>query len=218
MLEKFANNAVSVLFATLAVGGVTATLQSGDGVKFPSLSAGEFFYATLFSEAGLYEIVKCTARTSDTLTITRAQEGTTALFWPIGSRLEIRPTAGLIERIYAAIDAGIAASAAGLCLPVNVTGTTYTLQLTDAAKVVRSNNASDQDITIPPNSSVPFPLGTSINFRDVGAGLISLLEGSGVTLNVPDGYLATAARQGSTMNINQVAIDEWDLTGDLKEV
>ena len=41
--------------------------------------------------------MKCTARATDGLTIERAQEGTTARIWPVGSRLEMRVTAGTLD-------------------------------------------------------------------------------------------------------------------------
>lgn len=105
MALKFANNASSILAANLAVGGTTISLRPGDGVFFPTLGVGETFTATLFTEGGVVEIVTVTARTSDTLTVVRAQEGTAALFWPVNSRIEMRVTAGLFDSIWSAITA-----------------------------------------------------------------------------------------------------------------
>lgn len=78
--QKFKNNAASTLSGTLAIGGTTLNLAVGTGTRFPSLSAGEYAYLTLYEKDGggteiTYEIVKCTNITADTLTIVRDAEG-----------------------------------------------------------------------------------------------------------------------------------------------
>jgi hypothetical protein len=72
---------------------VGAVLTAGDGAEFPTLGTGDYFYATLTSIGGTQEIVKATARVGDTVTIARAQEGTTAQSFAAGSRFESRVTA-----------------------------------------------------------------------------------------------------------------------------
>jgi len=63
------------------------------------------------------------------------------------------------------------------------TGTTYTLVLSDAQKVLTFSNASAITVTIPPNSSVAFPTNTQIDTVSKGAGVVTLDPGPGVTLN-----------------------------------
>src|SRR5689334_11950484 len=53
------------------------------------------------------------------------------------------------------------------------TGTTYTLVLGDAGKVVEMNNAASNTLTVPPNSSVAFPVNTVIEVFQLGAGATS---------------------------------------------
>jgi len=90
---KFANNA----FATLASGinsSVTSiTVTTGQGARFPTLGTGDYFYATLVDTSNNLEIVKCTARSTDVLTVVRAQESTTARAYSAGDRIEMRVTA-----------------------------------------------------------------------------------------------------------------------------
>ncbi len=93
MTIKLKNNAVGYLASAISASDVGAVLQSGEGARFPTLSTGEHFYATLASTLGTYEIVKCTARTDDTFTIVRAQEGTPASSFAAGARFESRVTA-----------------------------------------------------------------------------------------------------------------------------
>lgn len=98
MSVKFSNNGHSTLAASLASNATSITVASGHGARFPSLSSGEYFYATLIDSSNNLEIVKVTARSSDVLTATRAQEGTTARAYAIGDRIELRVTAqGLVD-------------------------------------------------------------------------------------------------------------------------
>jgi hypothetical protein len=68
-------------------------LTSGQGARFPTLTASDYFYATLIDTSNNLEIVKCTARSTDVLTVVRAQESTTARAYSTGDRIEIRLTA-----------------------------------------------------------------------------------------------------------------------------
>lgn len=94
------NNAIGVLAAGISAGDTSVTVNSGQGALFPLPSAGpvqEYFYATLVDAALNYEIVACTARSTDTLTIVRAQDGTTARAFSAGDRIELRPVAQLFR-------------------------------------------------------------------------------------------------------------------------
>lgn len=89
-LELTKNFATATLASTLTAGATSISLTVGHGARFDSLAAGEYFYASIIDrfETTLYdrhEIVKVTARSTDTLTVTRAQEGTVAKAFPIGS-------------------------------------------------------------------------------------------------------------------------------------
>jgi hypothetical protein len=90
---KLSNNAFGTLAAGINSSATSITLTSGQGARFPTLSAGDYFYATLIDTSNNLEIVKCTARSGDVLTVTRAQESTTARAYSTGDRLEIRLTA-----------------------------------------------------------------------------------------------------------------------------
>jgi hypothetical protein len=87
------NNASGFLATSISATDTSIILSTGTGANFPSLAAGEYFYATISPTSGTSEIVKCTARSGDTLTIIRAQEGTSALSFAGGSRVELRVTA-----------------------------------------------------------------------------------------------------------------------------
>lgn len=102
MTQVFKNNAYASLAAELSAVGTLASLATGQGVRFPAPTGGDHFLATLILLDGngaetAWEIVKCTARATDGLTIDRAQEGTTARIWPAGTRIELRTTAGTLD-------------------------------------------------------------------------------------------------------------------------
>lgn len=90
---QVANNAFATLASSITSSGTSITLISGQGARFPSLGAGDHFYATLIDISNNLEIVKCTARSTDVLTVVRAQESTTARAYSVGDRIEIRLTA-----------------------------------------------------------------------------------------------------------------------------
>lgn len=85
---QFSNNAITTLGSSLSSTALTATVASGTGNSFPTPAGSEFFTATLFAAGNTTgtpnEIVKVTARSGDTMTIVRAQEGTSAQNWNVG--------------------------------------------------------------------------------------------------------------------------------------
>lgn len=98
MPQKFANNAASILNDGIDAIDISLTVRTGDASLFPSLGAGDFFYLTLigFDANGNednWEIVKVTGVSTDTFSVERAQEGTTAQDWISGTVVENRFTA-----------------------------------------------------------------------------------------------------------------------------
>jgi len=95
------------------------------------------------------------------------------------------------------------------------TGTTYTFASGDASVgMVRGDNVGAQTYTIPPNSSVPFPLLQTIIIAQKGAGAITIVGGAGVTTPSLGGLLATSG-QYAEIAITQTVIDEWYVSGAL---
>ena len=93
------NNAYSTLAATITSSDTTMNVAVGTGVRFPSIAggSGDFFYLTLLDTSNNIEVVKVTAISTDTLTIVRGQDGTTARGYASTSRVELRPTQGLLD-------------------------------------------------------------------------------------------------------------------------
>lgn len=90
----------------------------------------------------------------------------------------------------------------------------YTAVLGDAGTVVEMNVATANTFTIPPNSSVAFPVGTVITVFQFGAGQTTLTAGAGVTI-LSDGAKVRTAAQYATVGLRKRATDSWVATGDL---
>jgi hypothetical protein len=95
------------------------------------------------------------------------------------------------------------------------TGTSYTLVLSDASKLIEMNNASANTLTIPTDSSVAFPVGTKIDIVQTGAGETSIAPASGVTLN-SDGNKRKVNVQWAGVSLIKRGTDTWVLIGSLK--
>lgn len=108
--------------------------------------------------------------------------------------------------------------AAGDSTPADVainaqTGTSYTLVLADASALVGCANASPITLTVPPNSSVAFPVGAIVHVSQDGAGAVTVAAGAGVTINRAAPTAKTRA-QWAMLTLIKRATDTWQLTGD----
>ena len=135
MAVKLSNNATSTLAASINATATTISVVSGDAARFPALTAGDWFPVTVVDSAGNMEIMRCTARSGATLTVARAQEGTTGKAFAAGSRIEVRLTAAVIEDVRVALGNELAAA---LALKLNLTGGTISGDL-----VVNGDNGVD---------------------------------------------------------------------------
>lgn len=99
MTVQVTNNGFSTLASGINNSVTTIALASGEGARFPTLTTGNYFYGTLIDTSNNLEIVKVTARSSDSLTVVRAQDNTSARAFSTGDRFELRPVAKLFEDI-----------------------------------------------------------------------------------------------------------------------
>lgn len=90
----------------------------------------------------------------------------------------------------------------------------YTLVLADASKIVETNVATANNLTIPLNSSVAFPIGTEIQVLQYGAGQTTIVATSGVTTRSKSGQLKIA-NQYTGVTLVKVGTDEWYVIGNL---
>lgn len=100
MAILISNNAGSKLDAAIDDSQTSLTVTTGDGVKFPDTSSGGYFYATI-SEGLFVEIVKVTARATDSFTVVRGQDGTSGHAFTSAAKFEQRWNKQQIEDLLA---------------------------------------------------------------------------------------------------------------------
>lgn len=107
----------------------------------------------------------------------------------------------------------------GSGVQANTQTASYTAALSDADKSVEMNSASATTFTVPPNSSVAFPVGTVFEVARIGAGAVTIAQGSGVVLRnrleAAGTTNRTIAAQWSAASLRKRATDEWVLVGDI---
>jgi len=106
-----------------ATSGTSVILASGEGARFPDPGTDGDFNVTIWPADVIptpanAEIARCTARTTDTLTLTRAQEGTTARTVIIGDQIALTITAKTLTDIESATTLG---GGANICAKVRRT-------------------------------------------------------------------------------------------------
>ena len=170
------NNAESkVADNPLAPAVTTLNVAAGEGANFPTTFP---FLITLWDEishpdptddSGM-EIVQCTGRTTDALTIVRAQEGTADVAHVLNERVAMLITAGLfndetygiLPRLDAAVDG-------------KADATTYTADHTiltsQFGKTLRMNSATAKTFTFP--SVAAGDDGARITLTKIGAGKVT---------------------------------------------
>jgi len=165
MSVKFSNNAKTTLSSAVTSSATSITVA--DGSVFPSISGSEYFYVTLEDASQNIEIIKVTAVSSNTLTVTRGQESTTARAFASGDKAENRLTAGGLNDVATQADTD--------------TDTTYTagsgLSLTGTEF---ANTAPDQTVALTGAGTTTIT-GTYPNFTITGAGT-TYTAGTGITL------------------------------------
>jgi hypothetical protein len=75
----------------------------------------------------------------------------------------------------------------------------YTLALSDSQKVIEMNVGSANTLTVPPDSSENFPIGTSILVVQTGTGQTTITAGAGVTVNSYIGLKIVGRWAGCTL-------------------
>ena len=178
MSVLFSNNAATVLAA--GVGDSATSISVADGSVFPTLSGSDYFYLTLEVESNPdeKEIVKCTARSGNTLTISRAQDGTSARSFSTADKAQLRLTAAGLNDVATQAD----------------TDTTYTVgdggltqnNFTDTLKSKLDGIESSADVTDTANVVAALTAGTNVAIA--ADGTVSSTD-TNTTYSVGDGGL-----------------------------
>lgn len=96
----------------------------------------------------------------------------------------------------------------------NTRTVSYTLALADGDGVIEMNSSAATTVTVPPNATVAFAPGASIEVVRWGTGAVTIAGGSGVTIR-SRGNLLAVGNQYSSVTLRKRATNEWHLVGDL---
>lgn len=148
--------------------------------------------------------------------------------WKLFSSVEDEPstTINFDQAIYDNLKLG-SLEATGNISAVNITGTgvsdiripantrtaSYELTLSDVGKVVEMNVASGNNLTVPENSTVAWPIGSQVTILQTGSGQTTIVAAGGVTVNGTPGLKLRA--QWSAATLVKRATDTWVVLGDL---
>lgn len=149
---QFTNNAASTLASSITNTATSLNVAPGDGSKFPSLTGSQYFMATLVKSDGTAEVIKVTARSTDTLTFTRAAEPvngvSTSYSFSAGDRIELRMTAGSLASELDRLDSAAYTN-------VSNKSANYTVTEADISSLIRaSTSGGDVTVTLPQISSL----------------------------------------------------------------
>lgn len=190
----WANNAASTLAGPISNTTTTLNVASGQGALFPNPSAGQQFALTMTDAAtGLNtEIMYCTARSGDTLTVVRAQEGTVAQNWLAGDPCANLITAGQM----AAMIQGATLYPARI-----VTGSgAFAMTTADASGGVglnRTTSLATSSTTLPAGAGI----GQTYEIEDLAGNFFNYP----VTVNAPAG-MTIAGQPSVTLNVNRQSV------------
>lgn len=87
----------------------------------------------------------------------------------------------------------------------------YTLLADDVSKYVRMVGAAAKTATVSPNTTTALPAG-EWHIRNAGAGDLTIVAGSGVTINPPAGGTLVVPQNG-TVTLKRISADLFDLLG-----
>jgi len=199
MAMKFTNNATSTLATGINNSVTSLSVASGQGALFPTLGGSDYFYCTLANLAGTVEIVKVTARSTDTFTIVRGQDNTTAATWLSGDRVELRLVAANLNNIPKLDEANTFTTAPTFSTALGVaSGGTGAATLT-ANNVLLGNGTSALQVVAPgTNGNVLTSNGTTWS---------STAPASGVSLSAANTWTGTQTFSGTSSAIGTVLND-----------
>jgi len=90
----------------------------------------------------------------------------------------------------------------------------YTIVLADTGKLVETNVATANVVTVPLNSAQAFEVGARVDIIQYGAGQTTITPTEGVTIRSANGWTKINAQYGA-VSLVKIGTDEWYLFGNL---
>jgi len=161
MAYKAINNAYATLAVAMNATDTIAQVATGKGDLFPVITGTDHTYISLENAAGAEEVMKVTARAlgSDSMTVVRGQDGTSAKSWLVGDIVECRPCAAVISDLqgeFAAADEAIVASSIAVTPVGGIASTNVQAAL---AELDTEKQAAGSYAALAGNAAQPFSVG-----------------------------------------------------------
>lgn len=213
MAVKITNRATSLLASSINASVTSLSVTAATGSRYPSLSGSDWFPLVVVDGSGAYEIMRATARAGDVITVTRAQEGTTALSFAAGARVDMRMTAAAFAQIVTDLTAAGAVSTAMLA-DLAVTAAKLDADAVTTAKILDANvttaKIADDAVTFAKiqNINTARLLGRSTALAGnteeitVGAGLTLAAGSLSAAVVLPRGYIAGCGLSNNISDAN----------------
>jgi len=184
----------AILNITLGDGSVNTAKLATDAVTTIKILDGQVTAAKLATDAVTTIKILDTNVTSAKIQSSVVLSGTPNIGTAIGTSLNT--TGNVISHI-----------------DTNEETASYTLLLADDGKIVEMNVASGNTLTVAPDSTTNFPIGTQILILQTGAGQTTLTQGAGVTINATPGL--KLREQWSSATLIKRGANSWVALGDL---
>jgi len=211
---------------TFANGGIVLAEEHNENWEdakdyFDALSSGANFVAGAINTEDIADAAITTAKlASDSVTTAKITDANVTTAKLASSLTLTTPNIGAATGTSLALSGALTSSttitATGNIvghLATNAVGASYTLLAADDGKIVEINNAGANTLTVSPDSTTNFTVGTQILVIQTGAGQTTLTAGAGVTINATPGLKLRA--QYSSATIIKRAADSWIALGDL---
>lgn len=195
MTQLFTDNAEAYVSTDHTAG--TTTLAVDDASNFASPSSGDFQEITLFPSGGSLELAKVIGRSGNILTL----ESGLGQDIPDGTLVRGTLSANALDNLRSTLKGY-----------VEKTGTAETLSLADFGMFIGMNNNAANVLTVPPESSVNFPLMTQIQVVQMGVGQTSIQGDTGVT--ILSSVTNKIKQQYGVVALIKISSDTWVLTGE----
>jgi hypothetical protein len=173
---------------------VDGDINASAGISLSKLATSTAGNIIVYNSSGVPTAV------TETGDITISDTGVTAIGTGVIVNTDVSTTA--------AIDLGKLAD-----ISTSAQTASYTLVLADKNKLVEMSVASGNTLTVPPNSSVAFPVGSQIRVLQTNTGQCTLTAGAGVTINGTPGLKLRT--QWASATLIKRATDTWVAVGDL---
>ena len=207
-VKNFAKVTVSTLYA---LGDTSIVLTTDHGARLPAPATDGAFNLVWWNSTDYSdpaddpnkEIVRCTARSIDTLTVTRAQETTSATN---------KNTAGKTYSMILSMTAKMVTDLG--TVSINAQSDSYQLTIADIGAYIQMSKTSANNLTVPANATVAFPIGTIIAIEQTNTGQTTIVAAADVIIRYLDGLKFVG--QYAVATVIKTATNTWTAYGSLE--